>query len=287
MREDLPYVFSVPQSWYNNCYIDKGAECSASRSFSICHSDNKEKAVLLIHGYMGYPGELISPAEALFLSGYDAFVPRLPGNGTTGDDFLSSSSSDWLTLCRNALDDLFRRYEKVSIVGHSMGGAISLILASEYPEIKRVVSTCPAIMVNGLDEKTIRGLRLISHFKKRIKKEWKSDPSYHLHYLNAPKDDEYLGSEYWSYMFPKELLELDKIIKKARAVIPAITLPTLVIRAGNDALVPDFAIKYIKENNSKIKVVTIENATHYIYYDKNQDAEEKAIEATVDFLKQN
>ena len=88
-------------------------------------------------------------------------------------------------------------------------------------------------------------------------------------------------------MFPKELLELDKIIKKARAVIPAITLPTLVIRAGNDALVPDSAIKYIKENNSKIKVVTIENATHYIYYDKNQDAEEKAIEATVDFLKQN
>ena len=287
MREDLPYSFSVPKEWYKNCYIDKGAECSASRSFSICHSDNKEKAVLLVHGYAGYPGELISPAEALFLSGYDAFVPRLPGNGTTGDDFLSSSSSDWLTLCRNALDDLFRRYEKVSIVGHSMGGAICAILLNEYPQINRAVLTCPAIMVNGLDDKTISGLKLVTKLKKRIKQDWHSDSAYKMHYKNAPCDDEYLGKEYWSYMFPKEMIELSKIAKEAKESIKSITVATLVIRAGNDALVPHSAIEYIKENNSKIKIVTIENATHYIYYDKVDGTEEKAIEETVAFLNSN
>ena len=245
------------------------------------------KKKLLVHGYAGYPGELITPAEALFLSGYDAFVPRLPGNGTTGDDFLSSSSSDWLTLCRNALDDLFRRYEKVSIVGHSMGGAISLIMASEYPQLNRVVSVCPAIVVNGLDDKTVSGLKLIAKVKKRIKQDWHSDSEYKMHYENAPCDDEYLGKEYWSYMFPKEIIELDKIAKEAKESIKSIRVATLVIRAGNDALVPHSAIEYIKENNSKIKLVTIENATHYIYYDKVDGTEEKAIEETVAFLNSN
>ncbi len=284
MREDLPYCFSVPKEWYKNCYIDKGAECSASRSFSICHSNNKEKAVLLIHGYAGYPGELITPAEELYLSGYDAFVPRLPGNGTTGDDFLSSSSTDWLTLCRNALDDLLKRYERVSIVGHSMGGAIGAILLSEYPSLYNSVLTCPAISVNGLDDKALGGLKVIAKLKKRIKQDWHSDSAYKMHYKNAPCDDERLGKEYWSYMFPKELIELSKIAKEAKESIKKITVPTLVIEAGNDALVPHSTIEYIKENNSKIKVVTIPGATHYIYYDKVEGTEEKAIEETVRFL---
>ena len=265
MREDLPYCFSVPKEWYKNCYIDKGAECSASRSFSICHTGNKEKAVLLVHGYTGYPGELVSPAEALFLSLYDVFVPRLPGHGTTGDDFISSSSIDWLTLCRNALEDLFTRYKEVSIVGHSMGGAISAIMASKYPQLSRVVLVCPAIVVNGLEDKTVSGLKLIAKLKKRIKQDWHSDSEYKMHYKNAPCDDEKLGREYWSYIFPKELIELDKITKEAKESIKNITQPTLVIRAGNDALVPYSAIEYIKENNSKIKIVTVLGATHYIF----------------------
>ena len=47
-------------------------------------------AVLLVHGYTGYPGELRSVADALYEAGHSVYAPRLPGHGTTRADFLQT-----------------------------------------------------------------------------------------------------------------------------------------------------------------------------------------------------
>lgn len=278
MNSTLPYVFTDS---LNDTKLLK-----ASRPFKIVHSEKSKKASLLLHGYMGYPGELVSVSEALYSMGYDIFVPLLPGHGTNGKDFLSSTSDDWLKKSEESLVSLLSEYERVVVVGHSMGGSIMTILLSKYPEIYRAVLCCPGYSVYGLDNKTLSFLKFVSLFKKRIKKEWHSDKSYRMHYEDAPLDDEALGKEYWSYIYPKQLLEFDKIRTKAIESISKIETPTLIIKAKEDSIVYyDDNVSSLIEKNNKIEVASVDRATHYIYYDKVEEAEEKALLLTKDFFK--
>ena len=115
--------------WYDGVYEDRKAPCRAGRSFTLQHKEGSDTAVLLIHGYTGYPGELVRPAEDLYNLGFDIYAPRLPGHGTTGEDFAKTTRKDWVAVAVNAAKDLRSRYGTFYILGHSMGGAIAVIAA--------------------------------------------------------------------------------------------------------------------------------------------------------------
>ena len=55
-----------------------------------------DKAVLIIHGYLGSPYDVKYLAEKLSQNGYTVSVPLLPGHGTCKEDFLSKGKKDWL-----------------------------------------------------------------------------------------------------------------------------------------------------------------------------------------------
>ncbi len=283
MRKELPYVFSVPEKWYSTVRKDKGQLLKASRPFSLLHPSSS-KAVLIIHGYTGYPGEMVRPAEDLYSIGFDVFVPRLPGHGTKESDFLETGKDEWLEVPRMALEDLLSRYDEVSLVAHSMGSTICSILLAENDKIKKGVLACPAYSICGLDEKTVGGLKLIQHVKKKIKKDWVNDSAYNMHYEDAPDDDLTLGREYWSHIYPKQLLSLYALSEEASKSVLRITSPTLIIEAGDDKVVDNFYTDRITEPNDNIKRTVVENATHMIYYDKVEGAEDKAVSLTLDFL---
>ncbi len=282
MRKDLPYVFSVPDEWYYGIRKDETKPCKAARSFSLCDKSNK-KAVLLVHGYTGYPGELIRPAEDLFLQHYDVYCPRLPGHGTDHIDFEHSSYKEWLLLVENAAEDLKRKYKDVYLVGHSMGGTIVSVVLSKIEGIKKAVAVSPAYDIPFLTKKAF-SLRFLSIFKKRVETAWKSDGEYKLKYEDAPKDDEYLGGEYWSYIYPKGLLSLIKLMAMARKSISHITTPLLVIEAGSDAVVSNEATDKIIAENKTIEKAVVDGATHFIFYDKVPGTEDKAVALTLSFL---
>lgn len=283
MRENLPYIFSVPEIWYKGLRKDEGEVCKASRPFSILNPAS-DKAVLLVHGYTGYPGELVRPAEDLYLSGFDVYVPRLPGHGTNAEDFVKSSYTEWLKMVENAVRDLEKRYKSLYLVGHSMGGTIVSIILSRFNTIKSAVAASPAYVINGLDEKAVLALKLLSIGKKKIRKKWKSDHGYRLHYENAPADDERLGAEYWSYIFPSQLIGLYKLAKEASEGVKKIKTPFLIIEAGSDSIVSNEGTENVTSSNKYIEHSVVDGATHFIYYDKVEGTEDKAVSLTLSFL---
>ena len=285
MNKNLPYSFSVPSSWYDGFYKDEGSTVKASRPFTLLHEEKSRKAALLIHGFTGYPGEMVRPGEDLYEKGFDVFVPRLPGHGTTGKDFIKSNKEDWIGVAEKALISLEKEYESVSVVGHSMGGAIVAVLLSRHSEIKSAVLCCPGIELSAMNEKTLKAVSFISHFVKRMKQKWQSDPRFHMHYEDAPNDDQYLGSEYWSYAYPKQILSLMDIAKEAKEGLEKIKSPVLIIGAEKDVLTsPDSIYSIAKTIGESAETLMVKDATHYVYYDISPEAEEKAVEATVSFL---
>ena len=276
----MVFRYSVPTAWYEGVYQDRTAPCKAGRSFTLAHKEKPDKAVLLIHGYAGYPGELVRPARDLYGKGFDVYVPRLPGCGTTGEDFMRSSGRDWLSVVIAAAEDLRRRYGTLYVLGHSLGTAL-VILSSGHVHYDRIVLAAPAVS----ERKPGVSLKLASLFRKRIPKEWHPDPSYVLYYEDAPADDQYLGKEYWSWNYAKQGYELLRLMHAAGKAAKDISVPTLIIAGGEDLAVgPEPAIILDREIRAEHKLLKIAECTHFPFYDRNKEGEEKAVDAVLDWF---
>ncbi len=77
------------------------------------------------------------------------------GVGSSGGNFVGSTSADYAGDARAAIEYLFERAEvdqsKVGVIGHSEGGMIAFMLASEYDDIAFIISLAGP----GVDGKTI------------------------------------------------------------------------------------------------------------------------------------
>lgn len=88
---------------------------------------------LLLHGFTGTPGHMRYLGEGLRDAGYSVSAPMLPGHGETLEAMSKSNWAQWLGCARNNFVSLAARCDRVSVIGLSMGGALALILAEEYP----------------------------------------------------------------------------------------------------------------------------------------------------------
>ncbi|TAH57011.1 MAG: alpha/beta fold hydrolase [Sphaerochaeta sp.] len=275
---NLDYTFPP---WTKGCYQDKAPVRTCAKPFTLTRPKAKN-AALLIHGYAGYPGELIRVGRELFEEGLDVYVPRLPGNGTSGGDFQKSRAKDWIGTLRNGMDDLKKKYDDVLIAGHSMGGALAVTLAKEY-SVSNVILIAPGLLIPFVP---VFKLRLIAPFIKKIAVPWQPDPEYTFHYESEEDDDQYLGSEYWSWAFPKTLLELEKVRKEAVNNLSNLKSNTLLITGGKDPIIPYDVVALVKEKiQGPFTHLHLEEAGHYIPYDKNKDAQEEAYRGMREFVR--
>lgn len=282
--EPIPFEYSVPGKWYDGLYQDQKSCRPAARSFSLLHHQQAKKCWLLIHGYRGYPGELVRPAADLYRAGFDVYVPRLPGHGSSGEDFIRSRDKDWIGVIRNAISDLKERYNQVNLLGHSLGTAIAALLGCPDPAIGKIIYACPSFENLQMTIVSRTVLKLLSPFTPKVRCKWHPSSKYHLHYENAPCDEMYLGEEYFQWYFTKKLGEYYRIMKQGLRSVSVYPHEHLVICPMLDKVISIPSTKlYQKAVADRANIIHIENATHSVFYDKDPQAEEKAVEAILSF----
>lgn len=278
------FVYSVPEEWYREVYADKKQCCSAARPFSLVHRQKADECWLIIHGYRGYPGEFVRPATDLYEKGFDVFVPRLPGHGTCGNDFIKSHLKDWMGLAVNAVSDLKKKYAKVHLLGHSMGTAIAAVIGCPDPEIGKIVMVCPSFENLQMPLRARILLRLLAPFTPRLNCHWHQSNKYHLHYENAPCDDAYLGREYWNWYFTRQLPDYYKISKLGLKAVGENPHEHLVICPERDKYISVPSLELYKAAvGERQNYVVIKNGTHLLLYDKDPQAEESTVESILSF----
>lgn len=253
-----------------------------ARPMNLVHAERASQAVLCLHGYSGYPGELALPAKRLYEAGYDVFVPRLPGHGTDGIDFMSTGRHQWLDASRQAYEELARTYGRVSLVGHSMGGAIAVLLASKYP-VGPSVLYAPALSIPALNHTMITVLSL---FMKRKPQKWQADNRYRFFDERDADDDAYLGSEYWSWLYPRQLRELSLLVREAESSLAKTKADFLVLTGGKDTTIgKDVGPLVVQEGGGNNNWIELREGTHLIPYDIDDATREEAMLRTVEWIR--
>lgn len=181
--------------------------------------------VLLLHGFGDTPQTFSLLANYLHSAGFGVRAPLLPGHGRSVHAFIGSRRGQWLAFARQEFAELQSRYQTVSLVGLSMGGALAALLAAEHPEIPAVVLIAPYL-----------GMRL--NYRAASASYWLWGPLVGTARSNSPgsiRDPVERAKNLGFGVYTGRLLyELWRLAHRARLVLPQIRTPTLLIQSKED-----------------------------------------------------
>lgn len=227
---------------------------------------------LLIHGFTGTPREMRLLGEALAARGHTALGVRLTGHATQPVDMLRTRWQDWLASAEDGYHLLQGISDSIFVVGLSMGGILSLILATRLPVAGVVAMSTPHHLP---DDPRVRFLRIISLFKPFMPKgppAWFDHAAYQQH-ISYPADP------------TEKYLEVKKLLEMMRAGLPSIQAPALLINSRQDPTVtPEerhMDLIYDELGSHIKKKVWIENCGHVITRDLQRD---KVAEEVITFV---
>lgn len=175
---------------------------------------------LLLHGFTGTPANMRLVAEALAEQGHTVYVPCLSGHGETLSAMDQMSDEIWLKDAFTAYDRLAEEgCERIFVMGLSMGGLLSAIIAAQRPVEGLVLLSTPFRMRQYL--LTASRFSALAPFV----------------YLNTPKAERARFRPYnqtYEGMPTRRLKDLERLTIRARGALHKITCPILVMQSAQD-----------------------------------------------------
>lgn len=226
----------------------------------------KRKAILIIHGFAGGTYDEENLANTLeFIKNFDVFSFTLPGHESRKD---KATREDWIESARSHVEMLINHgYKDIYVIGHSMGGVIASIVASEYKEVKKLVLAAAAFQYLNSYENKLNVKELVSLIKTNVN-DYSAEEIY-SRFLKMPIN---------------ALKEFMNIVKENQDVVKNINVPTLIIHGSKDKLVPFSSSTYIYDNiKSKNKYLyKVKKINHDVF---NNDRQTEVCNIIVKFLK--
>ncbi len=107
-----------------------------------------QTGVLVLHGFTATTLEVREFAEKINSHfGYTVHAPLLPGHGTSLNDLAKTNYHEWLEAADAAFNFLRERLNHIWVAGESMGGLLSLNLATQNADISGILVYAPALIV--------------------------------------------------------------------------------------------------------------------------------------------
>lgn len=230
-------------------------------SFFWENTTSKNTAILLIHGFTATTVEVKLMAKYLYEKGFSVCAPLLPGHGLTPEELNKKSYDDWIETVNAAYLNLKKGYKNIFVLGESMGGLLSLYLASKYNDIRGIMLFAPALKIHKIWEANFVWPFKPYQVKKNIdlKSPWQGYTVVPLHAAS----------------------QLNKLQKIIRRKLRDITQPILIFQGKLDTTIePSGAVEVFENIRSEEKqFFWLKDSSHCILIDKELDfVEETCLE---------
>ena len=217
--------------------------------------------VLLVHGLNGSQKDFAEMEAQLIERDMVVVNMLLPGHGSKIKEMLNSGWEDWSQAVHEELCALKQRCDVVFLIGHSMGGALSLHAAA-HEEVTGIVSICaPLYMHPGL-KIAVRAVKYITPLLPTLREDVR-DPEGRRRY----RRDGYR----WTAMRPVE--SLLQFLPHLREELPHISAPALIMTSIHDHVVParDGRDIYRHIGSREKHLVTFHRSYHVIMKDHDRE----------------
>jgi Predicted hydrolases or acyltransferases (alpha/beta hydrolase superfamily) len=215
-----------------------------------------DKNLIFIHG--AGEGKWIWENQTKYFK--NSIALDLPGHGDEEDINLTTIEeyADW--VC-NYIEK--RKLNNIVLAGHSMGGAIVMVIALKKPTwLKAIILIATgaklrvtSVILNSLKKSYEEALKVLSHWSFRENSDFRILLKYKENFLKVPLSvtlRDFLACDKFDYM--------NKIEK--------IDYPTLIICGKEDLLTPVKYSQYLKEKIKNSELYIIEEAGHMVMLEK-------------------
>lgn len=233
-----------------------------------------EVGCLMVHGFTSTPFEMRRLGGYLAERGITATGMLLAGHGTSPAELAQTTWRDWYASVTEALDEMLRRCKRVYLAGLSLGAALTLYTAAHRgSDLAGIVSMSSPIYLPPGVNYALRGLHM------------------GVQYLNKPYRDienEAAKSEHVSYdqSSVAATASLVEFLAEVRGALPQVKVPTLVIYARHDHVVPSVSSHYIysRLGTHDKKMVALHNGFHIVTVDTDR---ERVFESIYSFISEH
>jgi carboxylesterase len=208
-------------------------------------------------------------------TGMTVWLPSLTGFGTRPEDLFDVTLETWLTDAQSGLERLLETCERVFIVGHSAGGVLALLTASERKEIRGLVTWAAPYNVQTRLLSILPTLNRIPLLRRAIPK---------IHASTAPnwlKEKGWIGYEW----IPTSIgLIMSDGLRRMKKALNRVICPALIIQGTADgAITRDSAEKIVQGLASETKGFHLIEGAHHpmMNEDKYKDV---LFRQTIEFL---
>ncbi len=204
--------------------------------------------LVLIHGLGGSIGWWVRNAGVLGRH-FTVYAVDLPGFGAmrrSAEPFSIRGAVGWLQAFLQALE-----LDKVSLIGHSMGGLIAAIFAAEFPaRLQRLILAAPAV--------ALPNTRIASYFLPLARETLRVERSF---WKTLIWDSLRAG-------FPTTLRASRELLGyKLEGELSQISTPCLLVWGELDPLVPAMLGRELQKKISGSRLYVVKGAGHVLMYD--------------------
>lgn len=226
---------------------------------SFRHISDGPDGVLLLHGWTGSPAHFRLLGDRLIANGYSVVAPRYPGHGTRVEDMLDTGWRDWLRAAAEGADELIRAGKRLHLVGLSMGGVLSILLAPTFGAATLTTVNAPM----KIQSKRARVARLARASRRIVRQQPLPPPAgdgaaYYFQYADTP-----IG----------KLGDLFDLVRAARRSLDRVACPSLIVQSRSDETVqPESAeIIYNGLGSTDKRILWLEDSRHVAIIDEERD----------------
>lgn len=195
----------------------------------LLKGSSRRLGIVLVHGFLAAPREMLELATCLHGKGYWVYCVRLRGHGTSPEDLATRRGNDWIESVDLGYAMMRSICTRVIIGGFSFGGGLALDCAVRIAGLAGVFAVCPPFRLQDISSRFASAIttwnRVMDalHCHGAAKKYFEIVPEHpRINYARIPVT---------------ALRELEHFMKDLEPRLVDVKIPALIVQANGDPVV--------------------------------------------------
>lgn len=228
-----------------------------------------DAVVVFVHGILGSPSRFLPLAEELSGQGFDCIGLLLPGHGGSARKFSITAPDEWRSHVMSRVREAAERYRRVFLVGHSLGGLISL-------ECAACGGIDGVVLINTPLAFKVSPKQVAFSMKIMLFPDGHDDP-----FLTAYRQD-FSVADAKLYEYPlwlRQFFGLFLYIRQTRRRLKDVKTKVLILQSARDESVQQRSVRLLKEGlvNAKAEVMALRDSFHGYFPERDRQSLHEAV----------
>jgi esterase/lipase/1-acyl-sn-glycerol-3-phosphate acyltransferase len=190
---------------------------------------SRQLGIVLVHGFLAAPREMLELATYLQLKGYWVYCLRLRGHGTTPEDLATRGGDDWIESVDHGYALMSAICMRVVVGGFSFGGGLALECAARLTTLAGVFAVSPPFRLRDVSSRLAPTVTTWNRVMDSVHCHGAT-----LEYVNNTPERPDIN---YTRIPIAALAEMERFMKELEPRLADVTAPALVVQGYGDPVV--------------------------------------------------